>query len=85
MSSHQRRMKVFFMFAKHVVRPLRPRPLLQYLRVRSISIEPQVGFTNNSAQMSSMMSRCAVRMFDQGHFNVKVILYSTEVWSCNTL
>jgi len=28
--------------------------------VRSISFEPLVGFTNNFAQMSSMMRRCAV-------------------------
>jgi len=33
--------------------------------VRSISFEPLVGFTNNFAQMSSMMRRCAVPMFDQ--------------------
>ena len=35
-------------------------------RVRSISFEPLVGFTNNFAQMSSMMRRCAMHMFDQG-------------------
>jgi len=35
-------------------------------RVRSISFEPLVGFTNNFAQMSSMMRWCAVPMFDQG-------------------
>ena len=34
--------------------------------VRSISFEPLVGFTNNFAQMSSMMRWCAVTMFDQG-------------------
>jgi len=34
-------------------------------RVRSISFEPLVAFTNNFAQMSSMMRRCAVPMFDQ--------------------
>ena len=37
------------------------------IRVHSISFEPLVGlFTNNFAQMSSMMRRCAVPMFDQG-------------------
>ena len=41
-------------------------------RVRSISFEPLVGFTNNFAQMSSMMRRCAVPMFDQCLFKVKV-------------
>ena len=35
-------------------------------RVRYISFEPLVGFTNNFAQMSSMMRQCAVPMFDQG-------------------
>jgi len=35
-------------------------------RVCSVSFEPLVALTNNSAQMSSMMSRCAVCMFDQG-------------------
>ena len=42
--------------------------------VRSISFEPLVGFTNNFAQMSSMMRRCAVCMFDQGRFKVKVTI-----------
>jgi len=41
-------------------------------RVRSISFEPLVGFTNNFAQMSSTMRRCAVPMFDQGRVKVKV-------------
>ena len=41
--------------------------------VRSASFEPLVGFIDNSAHMSSMMSRCAVRMFDQGRFKVNVI------------
>jgi len=36
--------------------------------------EPLVGFSNTSAQMSSMMSRRAVRMFDQGRFKVIVIV-----------
>ena len=43
-------------------------------RVRSISFEPLVGFTNNFAQMSSMMRRCAVSMFDQGRAKVKVTI-----------
>jgi len=41
-------------------------------RVRSISFEPLVGFTNNFAQMSNMIGRCAVPMFDQDWVNVKV-------------
>jgi len=40
--------------------------------VRYISFEPLVGFTNNFAQMSSMMRRCTVLMFNQGWFKVKV-------------
>ena len=43
-------------------------------RVRSISFEPRVGSTNNFAQMSSMMRRCAVPTFDQGRFKVKVTI-----------
>jgi len=43
-------------------------------RVRSISFEPLVEFTNNSAQMSSIISRRAVHMFDQGQLKVKVIV-----------
>jgi len=42
-----------------------------HFHVRSISFEPLVGFTNNSAEVSSMRSRCAVCMFDQGWFKVK--------------
>jgi len=34
--------------------------------VCSISFEHLVEFTNYSAQMRSMMSRCAVHMFNQG-------------------
>jgi len=41
-------------------------------RVRSISFEPLVGFTNNFAQMSSMMRRCALPMFDQGRVKVTI-------------
>ena len=47
-------------------------------RVRSISFEPMEGFTNNFAQMSSMMRWCAVLMFDQGRFKVKVRSISFE-------
>ena len=57
------------------VRPsVRPSVCPSHFRVRSISFEPLVGFTNNFAQMSSMMRRCAVPMFDQGRFKVKVII-----------
>ena len=45
-----------------------------HFRVRSISFERLVGFTNNFAQMSSMMRRCAVPMFDQGQFKAKVTI-----------
>jgi len=41
-------------------------------RVRFISFEPLVGLTNNFAQMSAILRRCAVPMFDQGWFKVKV-------------
>ena len=41
-------------------------------RVRSISFEPLVGFTNYFAQMSAMIERFAVPMFDQGWFKVTV-------------
>ena len=40
--------------------------------VCSISFERLVGFTNNFAQMSAMLRRCALPMFDQGWFKVKV-------------
>jgi len=41
-------------------------------RVRSISFEPLLGLTNNSAHLSSTMRRCAVRVLTrsvegQGH------------------
>ena len=39
-------------------------------RVCSTSFEPLVGFTNNFAQMSSMMRLCAVPMFDQGRLTI---------------
>jgi len=42
--------------------------------VHSISFEPLVGFTNNYAQMSSMMSQFVVCMFDKGWCKVKVIV-----------
>jgi len=45
-----------------------------HFRVRSISFEPLVGFTNNFAQMSRMMRRYAVHMFDQGWVKVKVTI-----------
>jgi len=39
--------------------------------VRSISFEPLVVFTNNFAQMSAIMRRCAMLLFDQGQLKVK--------------
>jgi len=41
-------------------------------RVRFISCEPLVGLTNDFAQISAMLRQCAVPMFDQGWFKVKV-------------
>jgi len=41
--------------------------------VRSISFEALVVFTNNSAQLLSIMNWCAVHMFDQSLFKIKVI------------
>jgi len=41
-------------------------------RGRSISFEPLVGLTNNFALMSAMLRQCAVLMFDQGWFKVRV-------------
>ena len=49
-------------------------PSVRHTFVCSISLEPLVGFTNNFAQMSSMMRRCAVPMFDQGRVKVKVTI-----------
>jgi len=51
-------------------------------RVRSISFEPLLGFSNNSAQMSSMMRQCAVRLFHQGRFKVKVIVQGKTLYDC---
>jgi len=51
--------------------------------VRSIYFEPLVGFTNNSAQRSSMISRCALRMFDQGRFKVKVVVQGLTLYDCS--
>ena len=41
-------------------------------RIRSISFEPLVGFTNNLPEMLAIMRQCAVPMFYQGRFKVKV-------------
>ena len=48
----------------------------------SNSFEPLVGFTNNFAQMSSMMRRCAVPLFDQGRFKVKVTIKVLTLFDC---
>ena len=61
-------------FSSVVCLSLRPSVCPSRFRVRSISFEPLVGFTNNFAQMSSMMRRCAMLMFDQGWFKVKVTI-----------
>jgi len=54
--------------------PVRPSVCPSHFRVRSISFEPLVGFTNTFAHMSSMMRRCAVPMFDQDRVKVKVTI-----------
>jgi len=41
-------------------------------RVRSISFEPLVVFTNNFARMLAILRRCAMLTFDQGQLKVKV-------------
>jgi len=41
----------------------------------SVSFELLVGFTNNTAQIPSMMTRCTVQTFDQVRFKVKVMGY----------
>jgi len=51
-------------------------------RVRSISFEPLMGFTNYCAYMSAMMGRCAVPMYDQGRFKVKVTVYDSTLYDC---
>ena len=48
-------------------------------RVRSISFEPLVGFTNNFAQMLSMMRRCAVPMFDQGYICDPILMKLCQI------
>jgi len=50
---------------------VRPSVRLSHFLVRSISFEPLMGFSNNFAQMSSMMRGCVVPMFDQGRVKVK--------------
>ena len=44
------------------------------------SFEPLVGYTNNSSQMLSMKSRCAVRRYDQSRFKVKVIIQGLTLY-----
>ena len=39
---------------------------------RSLSFEPLVRFTNNFPEMLAMLRLCAVPMFDQGRFKVKI-------------
>jgi len=61
-------------FSSVVCLSVRPSVRPSHFRVRSISFEPLVGFSNNFAQMSSMMRGCAVPMFDQGRAKVKVTI-----------
>jgi len=51
-------------------------------RVRSLSFQPLVGFKNYFAQMSSMMRRCAVPMFDHDRFKVKVTIKDYILYDC---
>jgi len=53
--------------------------------VRSISFESLVGFSNNMAQMSSMMRRYAVHMFGQGRFKDKVIVQGKTVFRVRSI
>ena len=53
---------------------VRPSVRPSLFHVRSISFAPLVGFSNNLAQMTSMMRQCAVPMFDQGRVKVKVTI-----------
>jgi len=50
--------------------------------VCSISFEPLVGFKKNFAQMSSMIRRFAVPMFDQGRFKVKIKFKDLTLYDC---
>jgi len=43
-----------------------------WLYFESLSFESLVGFTYNFPKMLAMMQQCAVPMFDQGQFKVKV-------------
>jgi len=52
--------------------PVRPPVIPSRFRVLSKSFEPLVRLTNNCRQMSSIISQCALRMFEQGRFLVKV-------------
>jgi len=51
-------------------------------RIRSLSFKPLVGFTNNFAQMSSMMRQCAVLRFHQGRFKVQVTISDQTLYDC---
>jgi len=69
-------------FFNYVSLSVHPSVRLSRFRVHPVSLEPLVGFTNNSAQMSSTMRRCAGLMFDQGWFKVKVIVQGLTLYDC---
>ena len=50
------------------------RPSVRLSARHTFVSEPLVGFSNNFAQMSSMMRQSAVTRFDQGRFKVKVTI-----------
>jgi len=50
--------------------------------VCSLSFEPLVGFTNNLPEMLAIITLCAVPMFDQGWFKVKVRIYDYTLYDC---
>jgi len=50
---------------------------LSRFRVPSLSFDPLVGLT---AQISSMMSRCALQMSEQVQFKVKVIVQGKPLY-----
>jgi len=52
--------------------------------VHSISFVPLIEFLNNSKQMSSIMSQCAIHMFDQSRFKVKVIVQCLTLYDCTS-
>jgi len=55
---------------------------LTVFRVRSISFEPLVVFTNKFARISAIMRRCAMFMFDQGQLKIMVKGKDFTLYDC---